>query len=637
MSQAQSPDTGPNSYRTEGFRRRGVLATMLGVPVVAAIGSPAAALGHAPQRRSDEVDSLDPRRAGDILASLRFGMFVHFNPSAVVGMEIGWGRNAYRPGEPPDNQYKDPSVKDDPVYDVAYRDFLPEKDWAPTLAATAKAAGMTYLVFTAKHHDGYPNFRTDNVTRSFYPDYADTPMGRSKRDLTREIARATRDAGLKFGFYYSPRDWTQPDYVKGDYDTYYGYMMEHINQLLTDYGKIDFLWYDHIPYADMTPFHPPLLNTIPRDLQKGILVNDRGYATMGFEARPATLSGDYDTPEQKVGAFDPVRPWESCITITPPHWSWQPNQPRSDFATVVKTIVATAVGDGNLLLNVPPTKTGYLEDDITATLHQVGKWMGTYRRTIVGTRGGPYRSNSIGGATYRDRTIYVHLTGGLQPGKLRLPALNAKVDSITTFDGDQSVPFTETDKGDLLLDVSGLTASTPDMILKLAVDRPMTVEYVTRKPMSWDIKKPGENLARGKPVKQHSTAFGGVPERAVDGRTDGTYQSGTITHTEDAKEAWWQVDLGSSADIGQVWLYNRTEDNFGLRLSNFWVMTSDTEFTSGSLAESRNAPGVTAVRTDGPAGDLRAVDLNGRGRYVRIQLEAENTPLSLAEVEVYAR
>lgn len=128
------------------------------------------------------------------------------------------------------------------MYDVAYREFLPEKDWATKLADTAKAAGMNYLVFTTKHHDGYPNFRTDNVKQSFCPDYAETPMGRSGRDLTREIAEAARGAGLKVGFYYSARDWTQPDYGKGDYGTYYGYMMAHIRQLLTQYGKGDFLW-----------------------------------------------------------------------------------------------------------------------------------------------------------------------------------------------------------------------------------------------------------------------------------------------------------------------------------------------------------------------------------------------------------
>ncbi|SEE49171.1 F5/8 type C domain-containing protein [Jiangella alba] len=606
---------------------------MLAVPAI--VGAPVTmGLGASPASAAEgRPDVHDP---GEVLASLRFGMFVHFNPSSVRGREIGWGRNAYRPGEPPYNQYRDPSVKADPVYDAAYREFLPERDWATKLAATAKAAGMKYLVFTAKHHDGYPNFRTDNVRRSFYTDFARTPMGRSGRDLTREIATATRDAGLKFGIYYSQRDWTQPDYVRGDYAAYYDYMLEHLVQLLTKYGKVDFMWYDHIPYADMAPFRPPLLNTIPRDLQQNILVNDRGYDTMGFEPVPPTLAGDYSTPEQRIGAFDPLRPWESCITITPGVWAWQPDLPTRDMTSVVETLVATSTGDGNLLLNVGPMKTGYIEDAAATTLREVGAWMAEHKASIVGTRGGPYRSGAVGGATYRDKTIYVHITDTIKPFKLRLPALNARVDSVSTLDG-RAVPFEEDSNGDLLVDVAGLSKIGPDLVLELPVERKLTPEFATRETLAWHVVKPGTNLAAGKPVRQQSTGHGGVPERAVDGNTNGDWAAGTTTHTEVTREPWWQVDLGGPADLGQVWIYNRTGGDYGLRLSDFWVMASDTDFPPGDLATVRSAPSVTAVRIDGAAGDFRVVDLNGTGRFVRIQLESDNQALSLAEVEVYAR
>ncbi|MFI1092588.1 alpha-L-fucosidase [Streptomyces sp. NPDC020917] len=640
MSHTPTTGAGADANGPAGFSRRGLLATMAAaaaVPVVA--GSPAWAQSGTQQAAAAHAAGLDPTNAGNVLASLRFGMFVHFNPSSLLGREISWGRNAYRPGEGPGNQYQDPSVKADPVYDAAYRSFLPEPDWATKLAATAKAAGMTYLVFTTKHHDGYPNFRATNVARSFYSDFADTPLGRSGRDLTREIAHAARKAGLKFGVYYSPRDWTQPDYAKGDYSTYFTYMMEHLQQLLTQYGKVDFLWYDHMPYTDMAVFRPPLLNTVPRGLQQGILVNDRGYNTMGFQSLPDTLAADYTNPEGYVGAFNAIRPWESCITITPGSWAWQPNHPASDYPTVVQMLVQSAGNDGNLLLNVPPTSTGYLEDDVTTTLKQVGRWMSTYSAAIIGTRGGPYPSRSgVGGATYRGTTVNVHILGDLVGFNVRLPALNAKVSAAVTIDG-RRVPFTEDTNGDLLLDLTGITKPGPDLCIKLTVAHAMTSEYVTRKALSWEIVKPKTaNLAKGKPVQQHSIAYGGVPERAVDGNTDGTYTDGSVTHTsETANQAWWQVDLGASTDIGQVWVYNRTDTPYNLRLSNFWVMASDNEFTSADLTASRTAPGVTAVRIDGPNGDVRPVDLNGRGRYVRVQLEADATPLSLAEVEVYAR
>ncbi|MFD0443150.1 alpha-L-fucosidase [Streptomyces indonesiensis] len=470
---------------SDPLRRRTLLGALAAVPAVIATGPAARALGGAPQSGSQGADVRvnDP---GGVLASLRFGMFVHFNPSSVVGREIGWGRNAYRPGEGPGNQYADPSVKSDPVYDTAYRSFQPETDWATKLAATAKAAGMNYLVFTTKHHDGYPNFRASNVQRSFYADYADTPMGRSGRDLTREMAEAARGAGLKLGFYYSARDWTQPDYGKGDYTTYYGYMMEHLKQLLTRYGKVDFLWYDSIPYADRQPFQPPQLIDVPRKLQPGILVNDRAYSNMGFQDVPKDLTGDYDTPEQQIGGFNLTRPWESCLTITPPHWSWQPDVPASDFPTVLQGLASAAVGDGNLLLNVPPMKSGYLEDRITSTLHQVGQWMRQYGYTIVGTRGGPYRSSGIGGSTYRNSKIYLHITDESRPGRLRLPRLNATVKSISTLN-DVPIPYSVDAQGDLLLDMSKFTAHFPEYNLKLDVDRPMSPAFVTDRAISWDV------------------------------------------------------------------------------------------------------------------------------------------------------
>ncbi|MEW9517440.1 alpha-L-fucosidase [Streptomyces tubercidicus] len=468
--------------------RRTLLGVLAAVPAVIVTGSAAHALSGARQSQRNPAADLQVVDPGKVLASLRFGMFVHFNPSSVLGREISWGRQAYRPGESPAQQ-GDPSVKNDPVYDAAYRSFLPEKDWATKLVAAAKSAGMNYLVFTTKHHDGYPNFRADNVKQSFYSDFAETPMGKSGRDLTREVADAVRAAGLKLGLYYSQRDWTQPDYVKADYTTYYGYMKEHLQQLLTEshYGKVDFLWYDSIPYTDIKPFNPPELIDAPRELQPGILVNNRAYDTMGHQDVPKELIGDYDTPEQKIGGFNVTRPWESCITITPPDWAWMPNHSVSDFATLVKSIAGTAVGDGNLLLNVGPMKTGYLEDNVTTVLKQVGDWMGRYKHTIVGTRGGPYRSSEVGGSTYQGSTIYLHLTGGMRSVKLRLPRLNAKVKSITDLDGTP-VPFTADATGDLLLDLQRFTVDkvTQDYILQLTVDKPMSPEFVTDRAISWD-------------------------------------------------------------------------------------------------------------------------------------------------------
>lgn len=91
MSQQSPRDARLKASGAQGFSRRTVLATLLGVPVILAAGSPAGALGPTLRGGSDATDSQDAQNAGEVLASLRFGMFVHFNPSSVVGREIGWG------------------------------------------------------------------------------------------------------------------------------------------------------------------------------------------------------------------------------------------------------------------------------------------------------------------------------------------------------------------------------------------------------------------------------------------------------------------------------------------------------------------------------------------------------------------
>ncbi|MFB8438943.1 alpha-L-fucosidase [Streptomyces niveus] len=147
------------------------------------------------------------------------------------------------------------------------------------------------------------------------------------------------------------------------------------------------------------------------------------------------------------------------------------------------------------------------------------------------------------------------------------------------------------------------------------------------------------NVARGRTATQSSTAWDGVASRAVDGDTAGDYlRDNTTTHTaEPSREAWWQVDLEASRTIDTVEIFNRT-DCCAERLADYWVLVSDTPFTSDSLEETRTAPGVTAVHLKDQAGRPTNVELDGaRGRHVRVQLASATNPLSLTEVVVRAR
>jgi hypothetical protein len=125
------------------------------------------------------------------------------------------------------------------------------------------------------------------------------------------------------------------------------------------------------------------------------------------------------------------------------------------------------------------------------------------------------------------------------------------------------------------------------------------------------------------------------PAKAVDGNTDGQFFHGSVTHTQLQADPWWEVDLGSTQDIGRIVIWNRTDCCSG-RLSNFWVFVSDMPFNAGDTPpDLKGRPGTwSSFQEDLPSPDLEIPAENVRGRYVRIQLVGK-TELSLAEVQIY--
>lgn len=620
----------------DGLRRRSIILGAPAVGVAATLLGSTATQAHAAPVASGPAATGQRVDAQEALARLRFGLFVHFGPASLTGRETGWGREAYRAGKPNETPpYNDPTKLFDPVYDVAYKSFLPAKGWAEELADVAVSAGMKYLVLTSKHHDGFPMFRARNFAASFYPDFATTPLGKSKRDLVGEVAIACRSRGIEFGLYYSGWDWTNPLVVAGKNDEYYDYMMSQLKQLMSDYGDISFLWYDGIAPTDLSVYRPPTFHSVPRNLQPGLLINNRGYALNWAEPQP-TLAGDYSTPEQRVGSFDVARAWESCITIGD-QWSWRPNESVKSLETIVKTVISTATGDGNLLFNVGPKPSGEVDKPQRDRLAEVGQWMKSYGAAIYGTRGGPIRPSVLAATTFRDATMNVFLFKRPVRDKdlLTVPNLNNPVVWAKTPKG-KAVPFTVRSDGRVDLNLAGLDiAAGPVELVHLKYRDPLSHEYLGADLITEPVR-PG-NLALNKPATQISTDYGGDAARAVDGNTDGTYFNNSVTHTAvDAQEAWWQVDLGASAPIGDVEIYNRTDGGFGSRLSDFWVIISDNPITAQDLATARTGPGVSAKRQAGIAGTPTTLNFGGASsRYVRVQLENQSGPLSIAEVGVY--
>ena len=318
----------------------------------------------------------------------RFGMFIHWGPVSLKGTEIGWSRGGERRGY--GTHGTEVPVE---VYDNLYKQFNPTNFNADAWVATARAAGMKYLVFTSRHHDGFSEFDTQA------DDYKITsPESPYRRDVVRQLADACHRAGLRFGIYYSQPNWRHPDAFTDRHTNYLAYLKTQARELLTNYGPVDIFWFDGLGKTAQD-YDAEAMNTMIRKLQPRILINDRNG-----------LAEDFSTPEQVIGKFQNKRPWESCITIGE-QWAWKPNDQMKSLTQCLETLIRCAGGDGNLLFNVGPMPDGRIEPRQVKRLEEMGDWLGKYGETIYGTRGGPWKPGKSIASTRKGNTIYLHLLG----------------------------------------------------------------------------------------------------------------------------------------------------------------------------------------------------------------------------------
>src|ERR1700679_1905062 len=250
----------------------------------------------------------------------RFGMFIHWDMSSVAGTEISWSRKGSKPlditGDPA-------GYVEDPVYDHLYQRFNPVDFDADQWLQIARSGGARYIVMTAKHHDGFCMWNTKFTNYNVM----NTPF---KRDVIKEISEACHRADMRFGIYYSPRDWHRPAYGIGDNKKYVTYMNGEIRELLTNYGKVDIVWFDSYGKGDLANFwNVGSTFSLIKSLQPDILINNRLTVLADYDKQPEPYVGDFDTPEQRIGAFQTSRAWESCISVVKTKdgggWSYRPD------------------------------------------------------------------------------------------------------------------------------------------------------------------------------------------------------------------------------------------------------------------------------------------------------------------------
>ncbi len=361
--------------------------------------------------------------------NLKFGMFIHWGPVTLRGTEIGWSRGTEVPIKEYDNLYKE----FDPV-------LFNAREWVSTL----KNAGMKYLVIVTKHHDGFC------LWPSAYTDYdiASTPY---RKDILKQLEEECQKQGILFGTYYSIVDWYNPYYTTrhgGDprpidsagMPVYFKYLKNQVKELIENYDT-NILWFDGWWEDSWTHEYGMELYKYARSLKNDILINnrvDKGRGENGM-TESDKFAGDFGTPEQKIGAFYPNQPWESCITICT-HWSWAPNDKMKNLRECIQTLAQTAGGGGNLLLNVAPMPDGRMEQRQIKRLKEIGGWLKIIGESIYGTKGGPIKPTNWMACTHKENKMFVHLFKW--PEKLILPEFqNYKIQSVKILNNKQPLTY----------------------------------------------------------------------------------------------------------------------------------------------------------------------------------------------------
>jgi len=373
-------------------------------------------------------DASDRERRMKWWHEARFGMFIHWGLYSVLGRHEWAMENEGIPVA---------------EYEQLAKRFNPKPNAARDWARLAKQAGQKYMVMTTKHHEGFCNFSTKLTN------YCATQQGPG-RDLVKEYVEAARAEGLRVGFYYSLMDWHHPDGARCAEDEaarrrFVDYIHGHIRELLTNYGKIDVLWYDVNWPLKKEGWESEKMNAMVFQLQPDIIVNNRNG-----------LDGDFATPEQRIEASD--RAWESCMTMND-SWGYQAADDNwKTPKTIVRNLVTCAHGTGNYLLNIGPKPDGSIPEESVRILTAVGKWMDRSGAAIYKSeKCQPSRSN-YASFSRNGSTLYMHVH--FWPGEtVSLAGLKNKVKSARLLATRQSVKF---DQEEFRVRFQGLPARAPD-------------------------------------------------------------------------------------------------------------------------------------------------------------------------------
>ena len=406
--------------------------------------------GNVCRRVAGEADTKTerPPRRGEWFDEARYGVFIHFGAYAVAGRGE-WVKNRER-------------IPNDEYAETYCRPFRIEKldcaDWARKF----KKWGFKYAVLTARHHDGYAMW--DSKVNPFNC----VKVGGAP-DVVGEYVKHMRAAGLKVGLYYSPANWSHPDYPGAFFRDwpdekdwrddasrlrFVAYYRAELKELLDNYGPVDYLWFDGCGPEDLCGVET--LAWLRRDYP-AMMVNNR-------------LACGYDIMvcEQAINPpRDPEQRWESCMTLND-NWGYHAGDAHwKDPQDVIRLLGKCAASGGNLLLNVGPKPDGTIPEESCRILDTVGEWLAANRAAIALSERHPFGWNvTASPITVRGNKVYLHFIAR-PPETFTWAELGNRCIAAKWLDDGTPVAFEQ--KGPRLF-LKGLVWKGPCRVLELTLD-----------------------------------------------------------------------------------------------------------------------------------------------------------------------
>lgn len=391
-----------------------------------------------------EKELLLPDKDMEWFKDAKFGMFIHWGLYSILG-KGEWVMFNKR-------------IAIDKYAELS-KQFEAKKFNADAWAKVAEEAGMKYMVLVSKHHDGFALWDSKASKDGFT-----SVNSAAHKDFVSEYVTAARKKGLRVGLYYSPLDWRFPGFFfpnmyRASAEEMKAQTYGQVRELLSNYGKIDLLWYDgggddwlglgglefggkinswhprdkDKPYTGEFSWEPLKLNSMVRALQPKIVINPR-----------SGWLGDFDTREKEDGGTQTDRPWERCYTIAKGGWGWIPNAKVRTLDTLLTKFVSVICKGGNFLLNVGPNADGEIEPSQIERLKEMGAWLKTNGESVYGTRGGPINfDEKWGGTTKKGKSIYVHIMHWPINNQITLPYQDGKILKATLLASGQKIRFSQ--------------------------------------------------------------------------------------------------------------------------------------------------------------------------------------------------